>query len=114
MVIVAHISRKGVPVADVTYRSGLHVEVRVAMEFQNQRIHFPLSHSADKELRGAWEEALDNYFNEGLFDSKPSLLPGEMRRVGSAREHKSLFRQAAYDLLKDLEPLGYTVEVEFP
>jgi hypothetical protein len=113
MVIVAHIARKGVPVADITYRSGLLLEVRVANELQDETIRFPLVHSENLELAGTWEEALDNYFNEGQFDSKESLFPGEIRRIGSAREHKSLFRQAAHALLKDLEPFGYTVELEF-
>ena len=113
MVIVAHISWKGIPVADVTYRSGMHVEVRVAKEFQEDEISFSLAHSENKELTGRWEEAIDNYFNEGCFDSGEHLLPGEMARIGSAREHKSLFRQAAHALWKDLEPLGYKVDVEF-
>jgi len=114
MVIVAHISRHKIPVADVTYRAGIHVEVRVAKEFQDQDIRLPLSHSGNKELRGTWEEALDHYFNEGTFDSKDGLLPGEMRRVGSAREHKSLFRFAVHALFKDLGPHGYEINVEFP
>lgn len=114
MVIVAHISRKSTAVADVTYRAGLHVEVRVAKDFQDETIHMPLSHSGNDALSGTWEEALDYYFNEGEFDSKDGLLHGEMRRVGSAREHKSLFRYAVHALLRDLEPHGYTVSVEFP
>lgn len=113
MVIVVHIARKGVPVAEVTYRSGFLVEVQVAKEVLKETIRFPLTHSENLELVGTWEEALDNYFNEGLFDSKDNLFPGEIRRIGSAREHRSLFRQAAHALLKDLEPFGYTVELEF-
>ncbi len=111
--IVAHISHEGKPVADVTYRIGIHVEVRVAKEFQSDEIRFPLAHSGNGELRGQWEEALDAYFNDGLFDSKDSVFRGEMRRVGSAKEHRSLFQQAAHALLKDLEPHGYEVRVEF-
>jgi hypothetical protein len=114
MVIVAHISRNSVAVADVTYRAGLHVEVRVAKEFQDETICVPLIHSENGELSGTWEEALDCYFNDGRFDSKDGLLQGELRRVGSAREHKSLFRYAIHALLRDLEPHGYTVSVEFP
>lgn len=114
MVIVAHISRSGTAVADVTYRAGLHVEVRVAKEFQDESVCLSLVHSENKELSGTWEEALDMYFNEGRFDSKDSIVQGEMRRVGSAREHKSLFRFAVHALLRDLEPHGYTVHVEFP
>jgi hypothetical protein len=110
---MVHISREGIPVADVTYRSGLHVEVRVAKEFQDQPICFPLTHSANEELKGSWEEALDNYFNEGTFDSRDTILPGEMRRIGSAREHKSLFQEAAHALWKDLKPFAYSVEIEF-
>ncbi|AFM23293.1 hypothetical protein [Desulfomonile tiedjei] len=113
MIIVAHISHEGTPVADATYRAGLHVEVRVALDFQRQQICFELCHSANCELKGSWEEALDNYFNEGTFDSKESMFPGEMRRIGSAREHKALFRQAAHALLKDLQPHGYFVEVKY-
>jgi hypothetical protein len=111
--IVAHISQEGKPVADVTYRPGIHVEVRVAKEFQSDAIRFPLEHSENRELKGQWEEALDTYFNEGLFDSKDSVFRGEMRRVGCAKEHRSLFQQAAHALLKDLEPHGYQVRVEF-
>jgi hypothetical protein len=114
MIIVAHISRKGVPVADVTYRAGLHVEVRVAKEFQDERVEFALSHSENGILDGSWEEALDRYFNEGRFDSRDNLFPGEMRRVGSAREHRTLFRHAVHALLKDIEPHGYELHVEFP
>jgi len=113
MIIVAHISRKGVPVADVTYRSGLHVEVRVAAESRGERFVFALTHSQNPPLEGNWEEALDRYFNEDRFDSKAGLLPGEMRRVGSAKEHKSLFRSAVHSLMKDLEPHGHEISVEF-
>ena len=111
--IVAHISQKGKPVADITYRAGIHVEVRVAQEFQSDEIRFPLVHSENGELKGSWEEALDTYFNDGLFDSKDSVFPGEMRRVGNAKEHRSLFQHAAHALLKDLEPHGYEVRIEF-
>jgi hypothetical protein len=114
MIIVAYISRVGAPVADVTYRAGLHVEVRVAKEFQDENICFELKHSASDQLKGTWEEALDRYFNEGTFNAKDNLFPGEMRRVGSAREHKTLFRHAVHCLLKDLEPHGFGVSVEFP
>jgi hypothetical protein len=114
MVIVAHISHNSVPIADITYRAGLHVEVRVAKDFQDEQVRLPLSHSDNGELSGTWEEALDQYFNEGRFDSRDCLLPKEMRRVGSAREHKSLFRQAVHALLKDLEPHGFEISVEFP
>ena len=114
MVIVAHISHNSVPVADITYRAGLHVEVRVAKEFQDETVRLPLTHSENVVLSGTWEQALDLYFNEGRFDSRDSVLPKEMRRVGSAREHKSLFRQAVHALLRDLEPHGYDISVEFP
>ncbi|MDQ7783538.1 MAG: hypothetical protein RDU20_11710 [Desulfomonilaceae bacterium] len=113
MTIVGHISRMGVPIADVTYRAGLHVEVRVAKGFQNEKIYFELSHSGNGPLTGTWESALDEYFNFGCFDSKDGLLRGEMRRVGAARDHKSLFRIAIHALMKDLGPYGYEVEVEF-
>ncbi len=111
--IVAHISQKGKLVADITYRAGLHVEVRVAKEFRRDEVCFALEHSLNGELKGGWEEALDTYFNDGVFDSKDSVFRGEMRRVGSAKDHKSLFQQAAHALLKDLEPHGYQVIVEF-
>ncbi len=113
MVIVAHISRRGIPVADVTYRSGMHVEVRVAKNVQDEVVQFPLVHSQNKELRGKWEEALDFYFNEGLFDSGGTFSPGEMRRIGCARDHKSLFREAAHALSKDLRSQGFRLEIEF-
>ena len=113
MIIVAHVSREGAPIADVTYRSGLHVEVRVAMDFLDENISFQLEYSENRELKGAWEEALDRYFNEGRFETKGFVFPGEMPRIGSAREHKTLFRQAAHALKKDLERHGYSVEVEF-
>jgi hypothetical protein len=113
MIIVAYLSRKGVPVADVIYRAGLHVEVRVAKIFQLEQVCYKLCHSNNGELKGSWEEALDKYFNEGVFDSKDSVFPGEMRRIGSAREHRTLFRQAAHALLKDLNSHGFELEVEF-
>lgn len=113
MEIVARVLREGVLIAEATYRSGFHVEVRVGKEFHRQRLHIPLSHSENVELRGTWEAALDRYFNEGRFSSKELLLPGEIPRVDSAREHKSLFRQAVHALRKDLEPFGYTVETEY-
>lgn len=113
MTIVAHIARHGFPVADITYRAGLHVEVRVAKGFQEEKIQFRLNHSENKELAGRWEEALDDYFNAGLFDSKDTVYPGEMRRVGAARDHKSLFRSAVQALRKDMQPHGFEVSVEF-
>jgi len=109
--IVVQLSYSGALVAEVTYRAGLHVEVRIEEEFQHERIRFKLSHSQNRELAGNWEEALDIYFNEGIFDTKDHIFRGEMRRVGSAREHKSLFRHAAYSLLKDLEIHGYDVKI---
>jgi len=112
--IVAEISCNGVNVADVKYRTGFHVEVRVADAFQLHSICFPLIHSENKELKGTWESALDFYFNEGRFDSKDAVCHGEMRRVGSGREHRSLFRQAVRALLKDLEPHGYEVSLQYP
>ncbi|MFH1113614.1 MAG: hypothetical protein V1792_06800 [Pseudomonadota bacterium] len=113
MTIVGHISRTGAPIADVTYRAGMHIEVRVAKNFQDEKIRFDLSHSGNDPLTGTWEEALDGYFNFGRFDSKDGLLPGEMRRVGAARDHKSLFRIAVHSLMKDLAPYGYGIDVEF-
>jgi hypothetical protein len=91
----------------------MHVEVRIAQEFETDTIDIPITSSENKNLQGSWEKALDDYFNEGVFDSKGNVFPGEMRRVGSARDHKILFRQAAHSLRKDLLPYGYTVEVEF-
>ena len=114
MVIITRLARQGVPVADVTYRAGIHVEVRVGKEYRDDKINIELAHSENSELKGSWEEALDRYFNEGRFDSRDSLFPGEMARIGSAREHKSLFREASQALRKDLEPRGFAVEVEFP
>ncbi len=113
MTILAHVSRKGVPVADVTYRAGMHVEVRVAGHAQLDEICFPLSYSVNGHLKGSWERALDHYFNEGRFDFKGGMFPGEMPRVGCARDHKCLFREAVIALMKDLEPHGFLVEVEF-
>jgi hypothetical protein len=113
MIIVAYLSKNGTPVADVIYRAGLHVEVRIAKEFQLQQICYKLCHSNNIELKGTWEQALDHYFNDGVFDSKDNVFPGEMRRIGCARDHKTLFRQAAHALLKDLQPHGFEIEVEF-
>jgi hypothetical protein len=113
MVIVVHLSKQGVPVADVTYRSGLHVEIRVGEGFRSQGIDYPLNHSPNEALRGTWEQALDWYFNEGSFDARSNLFPGEIPRYGCARDHKSIFRQAVLDLKKDLEPHGFAIDVEF-
>lgn len=111
--IVAKLILKGTNVAEITYRAGQHVEVRVTSQFEEQNISFPLQHSENDELKGVWADALDSYFNEGLFESKDNLFPGEMRRTGCARDHKTLFRQAAHALHKDLGPHGYHVVVEF-
>jgi len=113
MTIVGHISRMGVPIADITYRAGLHVEVRIAKSFQTEKIYFELAYSDNGPLQGTWEQALDDYFNFGCFDSKDGLIRGEMRRVGAARDHKSLFRKAVHALRKDLVPYGYQIDVEF-
>jgi hypothetical protein len=111
MSIVVQVFQLGMAVAEAVYQAGLHVEVRVCPEFRDEQIHFPLSHSENGQLAGTWEAALDAYFNEGLFDTKDRTFPGELRRVGNAREHKSLFRQAAHALMKDLELYGYEVKV---
>ncbi len=113
MQIVARIICQGASVAEVTYRSGFHVEVLVAKSFQQENIHFPLTHSENVALVGTWEQALDYYFNEACFECKDHLLPGEIPRVDSAREHKALFREAVNALRKDLEPFGYKIEVEY-
>lgn len=113
MVVVAHISLHGAPVADVTYRSGLHVEVRVSESCRDERVSFTLRHSGNEVLEGTWEEALDRYFNEGTFHATDRLFPGESPRVGLARDHKILFREAAFALMKDLNPHGYRVDIEF-
>ena len=114
MKIVAHISLDRKRVAVATYQSGLLVEVETAKRFADKQVHIALTHSDNKELSGAWGEALDWYFNEAVFDSKDSLFPGEKRRVGAARDHRSLFRQAVTALRKDLEPHGYKVEIQYP
>jgi hypothetical protein len=111
--IVAEISSEGVMIAEITYRAGFLVEVRVAEQFEHTTIRFGLSHSDNCELSGTWERALDCYFNEGRFDSKDAVFPGEMRRVGSAREHRSLFVQAVRSLSKDLEPHGYDLRLRY-
>ncbi len=111
--MVAHVYRGDSPVAEITYRPGLFVEVRVAKGFQDERIEVCLKHSSNGSLAGTWEEALDRYFNEGVFDSRDVVFPGELARWGSAKEHKSLFRKASFALKKDLEPCGYSVDIEF-
>ena len=113
MEIVAHILCKGSKVAEIVYASGFHVEIRVTGEFQGLNIGFDLRHSENGRLQGPWEDALDSYFNEGCFDSKESVFPGELRRVGSARDHKSLFRQAVRALAKDLEPHGFEIRIQY-
>ena len=114
MVMIAHLFQDGLPVAEITYRAGMHVQVRIANEFRFQYIEYTLRHSENKELKGTWEEALDGYFNDGRFDSKDNVFPGEIPRFGCARDHKSLFRKASQCLYKDLEPHGFVVEIEFP
>ena len=111
--ILAEISYKGAIVAEILYRTGFLVDIRVTDDFQAAQIDYPLSHSGNLRLQGSWESALDFYFNEACFDSKDTLFHGELRRVGTAREHKSLFGQAVRCLLKDLEPLGYQVKISY-
>jgi hypothetical protein len=111
--IVAEISSKSAMIAEITYRTGFHVEVRVTEQFEHATVRFALSHSDNRELSGTWERALDYYFNEGRFDSKDAVFPGEMRRVGSARDHRLLFLKAVRSLSKDLEPHGYDVRLRY-
>ena len=111
--ILAEILFRGAVVAEIQYRTGFHVEVRVLEDFQTEYIDFPLAHAESRTLTGTWENALDAYFNDTCFDSKDAVCQGELRRVGSAREHKSLFRQAIRSLLKDLEPHGYEITMSY-
>jgi len=113
MEILAEILYRGAIVAQIVYRTGFHVEIRVSDDFQDARIGFPLSHFPDTGFSNKWASALDYYFNEACFDSKDTVFRGELRRVGSAREHKSLFRQAIRSLIKDLEPQGYQVQISY-
>jgi hypothetical protein len=113
MLVITHISRNGLPVADITYRAGLFVEVRVAKEVQNERVSFKLFHSDNKPLEGTWEESLDKYFNDGTFELRDNLFRGEMPRYGAARDHRLLFHKASYALMKDLAPHGLKIEIEF-
>jgi hypothetical protein len=112
MILVQVINKEEI-VADVKYEPGLLVDVDVKSKYRNETVSVKLMHSENEELTGVWEQALDRYFNEGVFRCKDHLFPGEMPRIGAAREHKSLFRQAAHALLKDLEPHGYTVDIHF-
>jgi hypothetical protein len=113
MEIVAEIFCENGMVANVTYRSGFLVEITVVGSFKESSIWFDLTHSENRRLEGRWDEALDKYFNEGQFDSKDAVFPGEMRRIGSARDHKSLFLQASRALAKDLQPHGYRLTVRY-
>jgi hypothetical protein len=111
--IFAEISYKGATVAEIVYRTGFLVDIRVTEDFQADHINFSLSHSQNPRLEGTWESALDTYFNEACFDSKDTVFRGELRRVGSAKEHTTLFRQAIRSLLKDLEPHGYQINITY-
>jgi hypothetical protein len=111
--ILAQLSYKGAVVAEIRYRTGFHVEISVLADFQAEHIDFDLGHVEHGRLQGTWESALDTYFNDTRFDSKDAVFAGELRRIGSAREHKSLFRQAVRSLVKDLEPYGYQIAVNY-
>jgi len=111
--ILAQLLYKGAVVAEIQYRTGFHVEIRVVADFQDEHIDFELAHAEHTRLHGTWESALDTYFNDTRFDSKDAVFAGELRRIGSAREHKSLFRQAIRSLEKDLEPHGYQIGVSY-
>lgn len=111
--IFAEITYEGATVAEILYRTGFLVDVRVTDDFQDLHIDFPLPCAHGSRLEGTWESALDEYFNETCFDSKETVFPGELRRVGSAREHKSLFRQAIRSLVKVLEPRGYRIKISY-
>ncbi len=111
--VVVHLTKGNSPVADIRYRSGLHVEIDIQEPYRAEDVSFELAHSDNGPLRGKWEDALDKYFNDGLFDSRDAIMPGELRRVGVARDHRSLFTQAIRALSKDLEPHGYTLEIVF-
>lgn len=111
--IFAQISYKGAVVAEIQYRTGFHVDIRVLDDFQAQHIDFLLFPEKNTRLQGTWESALDEFFNDTTFDSRDAVFRGELPRVGSAREHKSLFRQAVRSLVKALEPHGYLVTVSY-
>jgi hypothetical protein len=111
--VVAHLSKGHSPVAAIRYRSGLHVEIDIQEPYRTEDISFELAHSDNGPLRGTWEDALDRYFNDGMFDSRDAIMPGELRRIGVARDHTSLFTQATLALSKDLEPHGYTLKIVF-
>lgn len=113
MEIFAEISFQGAVVAEIQYRTGFLVDIRVLDDFQAEYVDFQLSHEGYTRLKGTWERALDAYFNDAQFDSKDAVYPGELRRVGSAREHRSLFRQAIRSLEKALEPHGYQVVLRY-
>ncbi len=111
--ILVEILQNGFPVAGAAYEPGMLVEISVAEAYQTQDISFELVHTDNHCLKGKWQEALDQYFNEEIFDCRETVFPGEMKRIGCAKDHKSLFQHAAHALLKNLEPHGYTINIKF-
>ena len=100
-------------VAQISYRPGFYVEIKVGELFKTKKVVFRVCHHQNLELVGNWPEALDKYFNESTFESRSDFLPHESARAGCAREHRSLFLAAARALEKNLTPLGYEFKVSF-
>ncbi len=106
------ITRNDFLIAKINYHPGFLVEIQVSELFVNQKIEYHTSHHHGK-LSGYWDQVLDQYFNEWIFESRSDMFPDEAPRSGCAREHKNLFLAAARALEKDLGPHGYKFNVSF-
>lgn len=113
MIVSVEIRYSDSLVAEVIYEPGFLVDVRVEKSFRMKRIAYSVTHHQHELLSGSWLKALDQYFNEWIFESRSDLFPDQHPRTGSGREHKSLFLAAARALEKDLTPYGYKFKVLF-
>lgn len=113
MTVSVKIFTGGSIVATVTYKPGFLVDVKVSRPFLNNKIIYRVSHPKNGQIAGELSEVLDKYFNEWIFESRSDLLPEIPPRVGTAREHKSLFLAATRILQKDFTAYGYDVRVSF-
>ena len=100
------ILRRDFLIAEVYYNPGFLVEINVEESFRNQKIDLQTGYH-HRKLSGYWQEALDEYFNDWIFESKAEMFPDDLTRSGCARDHKNLFLTAARALEKDLTPFGY-------
>ncbi|MFH0959256.1 MAG: hypothetical protein V1897_11190 [Pseudomonadota bacterium] len=113
MTVSLRIFTSGSLLATVTYKPGFLVDVKVARPYISKKFVCRPPYPKNNQFAGELSEVLDKYFNESIFESRSDLLPEDPPRVGTARDHKSLFLTATRILEKDWNPNGYEFQVSF-